>query len=41
LSQDIEVRPEVRYERSYDVDAYDGGRTNHQTTALVDLIFHF
>jgi len=41
VSQDIELRPEIRYEHSYDVAAYDEGRRSSQTTALVDLIFHF
>ena len=41
FSPDIELRPELRYEHSYDVAAYDGGRKNSQTTALLDLIFHF
>lgn len=41
LSQDVEIRPELRYEHSYDVAAYDGGRKNHQATALLDVIFHY
>ena len=41
MSQNIEVRPEVRYEHSYDLAAYDGGTKSSQTTALVDVIFHF
>jgi hypothetical protein len=41
VSQDIELRPELRYEHSYDVPAYDAGKKNHQTTALFDVIFHF
>ena len=41
VSQNIEIRPELRYEHSYDLPAYDAGRRSSQTTALVDLIFHF
>jgi len=41
LTPDIEFRPELRYEHSWDVAAYDGGRKNHQAVALADLIFHF
>jgi Putative beta-barrel porin-2, OmpL-like. bbp2 len=41
VSQDIELRPEIRYEHSYDLAAYDGGRKNSQTTALFDVILHF
>ena len=41
VSQDLEIRPELRYERSYDVPAYDGGRRSHQATALVDAILHY
>lgn len=41
VSPDVEIRPELRYEHSYDVAAYDGGRKNNQTTALLDLILHF
>lgn len=41
------VRPEIRYERSYRVDAYDnpsgnvGGGKKHQLMLASDLIFHF
>ncbi len=41
LSPDIELRPELRYEHSYDVAAYDGGRKRNQATALFDVILHF
>jgi hypothetical protein len=41
ISPDIELRPEIRYEHSYDVAAYDGGKKSNQTTAIVDMIFHF
>jgi hypothetical protein len=34
-------RPEVRYEHSYDVPAYDGGRRNYQLTFATDVIFKF
>ena len=35
------VRPEVRYERSYLVPAYDGGIAKDQATASIDLIARF
>jgi len=41
LSPDIELRPELRYEHSYDVPAYDAGRKSSQLTALFDVIFHY
>ncbi len=41
VSQDLEIRPEVRYEKSYDVDAYDGGRKDYQATLIVDAILHY
>ncbi|WP_250623802.1 outer membrane beta-barrel protein [Pinirhizobacter soli] len=41
VSQDLEIRPELRYERSYDEPAYDGGRRSHQASALVDAILHY
>lgn len=41
VSQDLEIRPEIRYEHSYTLPAYDGGRKSNQTTALVDVILHF
>jgi hypothetical protein len=41
VSQDLEIRPEVRYEHSYDVPAYDGGRKDYQATALIDAILHY
>lgn len=41
VSPDFEIRPELRYERSYDVNAYDGGKKNYQLVALVDAILHF
>jgi hypothetical protein len=34
-------RPELRFERSYDVAAYDGGRKNSQFTFSMDVIFKF
>jgi len=41
VSQNIEVRPELRYEHSLDVPAYDVGKRSSQSTALLDVIFHF
>ncbi len=37
----VEVRPELRFEHSYDQRAYDSGRAHSQFTAASDLIFHF
>lgn len=41
VSQDLEIRPELRYERAYDFPAYDGGTKYHQVTALIDAILHY
>lgn len=41
VTQDLEIRPELRYEKSYDVAAYDGGRKNNQLSAIVDAILHY
>jgi hypothetical protein len=41
VSQDIEIRPELRYEHAYAVAAYDDGKKHNQATALVDVILHF
>jgi hypothetical protein len=41
MTPDIELRPELRYEHSLDVAAYDAGKKSHQATALFDVIFHF
>jgi hypothetical protein len=41
VSQDVELRPELRYEHAYDTRAYDGGRKSSQTTALFDVILHY
>jgi hypothetical protein len=41
VSQDLEIRPELRYDHSYDVDAYDKGDKSSQLTALVDVILHY
>jgi Putative beta-barrel porin-2, OmpL-like. bbp2 len=35
------VRPELRYEHSYDLFAYDGGSKPNQFIAAVDVIFHY
>jgi hypothetical protein len=35
------VRPEMFYERSYDLFAFDGGTKPQQFVAAVDVIFHF
>ena len=41
VSQDLEIRPELRYERAYDFPAYNNGKKNYQATALVDVILHY
>jgi hypothetical protein len=37
----VQLRPELRFERAWDVAAYDNGRKHNQLTAASDLIFHF
>ncbi len=37
----VEVRPEVRFDRSYDRPAYDKGRSSNQFTFASDLIYRF
>ena len=37
----IEVRPELRYDQSYEVPAFDGGRKWGQFTAGIDAIFFY
>jgi hypothetical protein len=41
ITPDVELRPELRYEHSLDLAAYDGGSKHSQATALVDVILHF
>ena len=41
VSSDLEIRPEIRYEHSYDVNAYNAGKKNYQAIALVDAILHY
>ncbi|WP_445144576.1 outer membrane beta-barrel protein [Dyella sp. Tek66A03] len=41
VSQDLEIRPELRYEHSYDVNAYDKGTKNYQVVGLIDAILHY
>jgi hypothetical protein len=37
----IQIRPELRFERAWDMKAYDYGRRQNQLTVASDLIFHF
>jgi len=37
----IQIRPELRFERAWDLKAYDNGRRHNQLTVASDLIFHF
>ena len=41
VSSDLEIRPELRYEHSYDLSAYDAGKKNYQVVGLVDAILHY
>ena len=41
VSQDLEIQPELRYEHSYDLNAYDGGKRDYQAVALIDAIIHY
>jgi len=41
VTQDLEIQPELRYEHSYDVNAYDGGKKDYQAVALLDAIIHY
>jgi hypothetical protein len=41
VSQDLEIQPEIRYERSYDTHAYDAGKKDYQLIALLDAIIHY
>ena len=41
VSSDLEIRPELRYEHSYDLKAYDAGKKNYQIVGLIDAILHF
>ena len=37
----VQLRPEIRFDHSWDRAGYDDGRTRSQFTAASDLIFHF
>jgi len=41
VTQDLEIQPELRYEHSYDLNAYNAGKKNYQAVALLDAIIHF
>jgi hypothetical protein len=41
VTQDLEIQPEIRYEHSYDLNAYDGGRKAYQAVAVLDAIIHY
>jgi hypothetical protein len=41
VSQDLEIQPEIRYERSYDANAYNAGKKDYQFVALLDAIIHY
>jgi hypothetical protein len=37
----VTLRPELRFEHSWDAKAYNYGKARNQFTAASDLIFHF
>jgi len=37
----VQMRPELRFERAWDIRAYDNGRRHNQLTVASDLIFHY
>jgi hypothetical protein len=37
----VQIRPELRFERAWDMKAYNDGRQRNQFTAASDLTFHF
>jgi len=41
MGSTVQLRPELRFERAWDMKAYDDGRKHNQLTAASDLIFHF
>lgn len=41
LTPDLQVRPEFRFDHSYDLAAYDNGQKHNQLLAAMDVIFHY
>jgi hypothetical protein len=41
IGSTIQLRPELRFDRAWDLKAYDAGRHNTQLTFASDLIYHF
>jgi hypothetical protein len=41
IGSTIQIRPEIRFDRSWDRRGYDNGKHSNQFTAATDLIFHF
>ena len=41
VTPDFQVRPEFRFDHSYDVPAYNNGSKNSQLLAAVDVILHY
>jgi hypothetical protein len=41
LGSSVTLRPEVRFDHSYDAATYNNGRTHSQFIGAVDLIYHF
>ncbi len=41
IGSSVQIRPEIRFERAWEMKAYDNGRRQNQLTVSSDLIFHF
>ena len=41
LGSTVQIRPELRFERSWDRPAYDNGHARNQFTAATDIVLHF
>ena len=41
LSNSIALRPEIRFDHSYEASAYNNGKANSQLTAAADVLIKF
>jgi len=41
VTPDLQVRPELRFDHSYNLPAYNGRRTNNQRLVVLDVIAHY
>ena len=41
IGSTVQLRPELRFDRAWDMKAYDNGQHHNQLTVASDLIFHF